>query len=287
MKLKNPFVILSITTIVLGVILSFILSATSADERSDGSERGKLLAQANPEMKVPPMMRKKLEGLGISEEDFKNNPEKRAKAFELMKRAKEARGARPKGEGEGRSKKAGDSKKSDKKSGGEFAYYKDIMDKNLFRPLGWAPKKEENPFSLTATMPSPNFPGDSKAIIRIGDKERTVTIGDDINGNIVKSITDDSVTLEKDGKPMELNTGGLAFLGGSSGGGKGRRGGGKQPQVTHTGGQPNKNVKQKINKMTPEQQRRMQDEMRRRRGRRGGSRGGRSFNRSGVRMRRR
>ena len=294
MKIKNLFIAFSVVAIVSGVILCFILSATSADERSDSAEKGQLVAQAKPDMNVPPMLQKRLEKLGVSIEDFQNDPEKRAKVSELMKKAEEARQASPKGEKEGDSKK---SQKSDKKRGGE-SYYKEIMDKNLFRPLGWGPKAPENPFALRATMPSPNIPSESKAIIwvREGNKERTVTIGDDINGAIVKTITNDSVTMEKDGKLDELNTGGLVFLGGSSGGGgKGRGGGGKQPQVTHTGKQPNKNVQHKINQMSPEQRRKVAEETRRRggggrsmrSGRRGGQSGGGRSMRSGERMRRR
>jgi len=159
---------------------------------------------------------------------------------------------------------------------------------NLFRPLGWGPKKQEAPFILRATICSPNIPSASKAIIwvRAGNKERTVTIGDEIGGSVIEMIADGSVTMQKDGTPMELSTGGMVFLGAPAGGG-GRRGrssgGGKQQQAKRSSskGRSNRDMQNRLKKMSAEQQRRMADEMRRRRG---GGRGGRSFGgRSGRR----
>jgi len=272
MKLKNAFIAFSVITVISVGILSFMLSATSADKRSDEPETGQLIAQANPE--VPPFVQEMLDKRGISPEDLQNNPEMRAKVLEGMKKARGERGSRP------RPGKAGGSKKASKKGDGEFAYYKEIVDNNLFRPLGWGPKKEGDPFVLRATMHSPNIPSASKAIVwvRAGNKERTVTIGDELGGVVVEAITDDSVTLQKDGKPIELSTGGLVFLGGpaSKGGRKGKSSGGKKPQQAKRSGGgrrgPDKGMQEKFRQMSSEDRRRMAEQMRRRGGSRSGGR---------------
>jgi len=88
-------------------------------------------------------------------------------------------------------------KRKSEKAKGPLAEYQEIVDKNLFRPLGWTEKKKENPFQLEGTITD----SDSqkiKAIIKCTGSSEIyfVSEGDIVgNGYKVEEISENRVKL--------------------------------------------------------------------------------------------
>lgn len=91
-------------------------------------------------------------------------------------------------------------------SGENAAFYKTIIDHNLFRPLGWTPPKNEPSYSLIgAKVVDPND-GISEATLleRRSNRYYFVTIGTKVGDMTVKDIQEEKVTLDKAGETITL-----------------------------------------------------------------------------------
>ena len=109
------------------------------------------------------------------------------------------------------SSQKGDNKGSD----GFDAYYKVIVTKNLFRPLGWRKKKSGGPsYTLLGTVIVRDS-GNSKALILDKNTKQTyyVAVGDKIGNATVEKIASKKVALHQpNGGLLELKLGPMQFL---------------------------------------------------------------------------
>ena len=109
------------------------------------------------------------------------------------------------------------------------AFYKTIVDHNLFRPLGWTPPNNEPSYSLVGTAVDPNGVISQATLLeKRSNRYHFVTIGTKIGDMTVKDIQARRVTLDKSGETLTLKTGELQLLttkGGRSGDRGGDRGG--------------------------------------------------------------
>ncbi len=110
--------------------------------------------------------------------------------------------------------------------GENAAFYKVIIDNNLFRPLGWTPPNNEPAYSLVGTVVHPDgMIAQATLLEKRSNRYHFVTIGEKLGDITVKDIQAKQVILEKEGKPITLKTEALQFLttkrGGSSKAGEG------------------------------------------------------------------
>ena len=89
------------------------------------------------------------------------------------------------------------------------AFYRTIIDNNLFRPLGWRPPRPREPYRLLGTIiPTTRNTVSPQAILlgTTGNKTHIVTIGEKLNKDTkVADIRPRQVMLEKDGQQRTLN----------------------------------------------------------------------------------
>ena len=105
------------------------------------------------------------------------------------------------------------------------AFYKTIIDNNLFRPLGWTPPNNEPAYSLVGTAVDANGRISQATLLeKRSNRYHFVTIGTKLGDITVKDIQAKQVTLDKAGKPITLKAGNLQFLT-TSRGREGSRGG--------------------------------------------------------------
>ncbi len=111
------------------------------------------------------------------------------------------------------------------------AFYKTIVEYNLFRPLGWTPPKDEPSYSLEGTAVDQNGVISQATLLeRRSNRYHFVTIGTELDGMTVKDIQAKKVILDKEGETVTLNTGSLQLLttkrrnGGNRDGGRGEGG---------------------------------------------------------------
>ena len=104
------------------------------------------------------------------------------------------------------------------------AFYKTIIDNNLFRPLGWTPPKNEPEYSLIGTAVDSNGVISQATLLeRRSNRYHFVTIGTELDGMTVKEIQAKKVIIDKAGETVTLNTGSLQLLAtkrGNEGGGR-------------------------------------------------------------------
>lgn len=116
--------------------------------------------------------------------------------------------------------------------GENAAFYKTIIDHNLFRPLGWTPPNNEPSYSLVGTKAVDANGAISQATLleKRSNRYHFVTIGTKIGDMTVTDIQAEQVTLDKAGEPIKLKIGELQFLtvgrerGGDRGGDRGEGG---------------------------------------------------------------
>lgn len=97
--------------------------------------------------------------------------------------------------------------------GENAAFYKVIIDNNLFRPLGWTPPKNEPAYSLIGTAVGTDGAGSQATLLeKRSNRYHFVTIGTKLGDITVKDIQAKQVTLENAGKPITLKAGELQFL---------------------------------------------------------------------------
>ena len=87
------------------------------------------------------------------------------------------------------------------------AYYRTIIDNNLFRPLGWTPPRPIEPYRLIGTILPRSETTPPKAIIQstAGQKTYIVSTGDKLDASTeVVSIEGKQVTLSTQGQQRTL-----------------------------------------------------------------------------------
>ena len=115
--------------------------------------------------------------------------------------------------------------------GENAAFYKTIVDHNLFRPLGWTPPNNEPSYSLVGTAVDSNGAISQATLLeKRSNRYHFVTIGTKVGDMTVKDIEAKRVTLDKAGEAITLKTGELQLLtvrrdrGGDRGGDRGEGG---------------------------------------------------------------
>ena len=139
------------------------------------------------------------------------------------------------------------------------AFYKVIIDNNLFRPLGWTPPKNEPAYSLIGTTIGTDAAlAQATLLEKRSNRYHFVTIGTKLGDMTVKDIQAKQVILDRDGKPVTLRGGGLQFLTTS----RGRQGNrGEQRNEGNSGKEGNDSAKnQAAAKMDAEKRRQMERE---------------------------
>ncbi|MCY3740763.1 MAG: hypothetical protein OXH00_07075 [Candidatus Poribacteria bacterium] len=98
--------------------------------------------------------------------------------------------------------------------GENAAFYKTIVDHNLFRPLGWTPPNNEPSYSLIGTKAVDANGAISQATLleKRSNRYHFVTIGTKLGDMTVKDIQAKQVTLDKAGETIKLKTGGFQPL---------------------------------------------------------------------------
>ena len=97
--------------------------------------------------------------------------------------------------------------------GENAAFYKTIIDYNLFHPLGWTPPNTEPSYSLIGTAVGPNGAISQATLLeRRSNRYHFVTIGAKLGDVTVKDIQARQVILDKAGEKVTLKTGELQLL---------------------------------------------------------------------------
>lgn len=87
-------------------------------------------------------------------------------------------------------------------------FYRIIIENNLFRPLGWRPKKAIFPYQLIGTIIYTSGKQEATAIIQETTAEKktyVLTIDETLGDMTVIDIQNKQVTLDKTGKKITLN----------------------------------------------------------------------------------
>ncbi len=106
------------------------------------------------------------------------------------------------------------------------AFYKTIIEYNLFRPLGWTPPNNEPEYSLVGTAVDRNGAVSQATLLeRRSNRYHFVTIGSKLDDMTVTEIQDKKIIFDKEGETVTLNTGSFQPLtsrrGNDGGGGRG------------------------------------------------------------------
>ena len=125
--------------------------------------------------------------------------------------------------------------------GENAAFYKTIIEYNLFRPLGWTPPKNEPAYSLVSTAVNANGVISQATLLeRRSNRYHFVTIGTKLGDMTVKDIQAKQVIMDKEEETVTLKTGGLQLLTtkrGNEGGREGRDEGGSETARNNNTGQ--------------------------------------------------
>ena len=115
----------------------------------------------------------------------------------------------------------GQERSEDKDTNDSEAFYRAIIDNNIFRPLGWTPPRKEPEYALIGTAIYPNV---AKAFVleRRSNQFYTAVVGDKVGEAVVKEIKQRQVTLDKAGEDITLRTGDMQFLNASGSRSSGR-----------------------------------------------------------------
>lgn len=88
------------------------------------------------------------------------------------------------------------------------AFYKTIIDNNLFRPLGWTPPNNEPAYSLEGTAVNQDGVISQATLLeRRSNRYHFVTIGTELDGMTVKDIQAKQIILDKGGETVTFRTG--------------------------------------------------------------------------------
>ncbi len=121
------------------------------------------------------------------------------------------------------------------------AFYKTIIEYNLFRPLGWTPPNNEPSYSLVGTAVNSNGVISQATLLeRRSSRYHFVTIGTKLDDMTVKDIQAKQVIMDKEGETVTLKTGEFRTLStkrGNEGGREGGRGEGGSERAGNNEGQ--------------------------------------------------
>ncbi len=124
------------------------------------------------------------------------------------------------------------------------AFYKTIVDHNLFRPLGWTPPNNEPSYSLIGTKAIDGSDAISQATLleKRSNRYHFVTIGTKLGDMTVTDIQSKQVTLDKAGETIKLKTSGFQPLTAKRGGGDrgGNRGEGGSERADNNNSERNR-----------------------------------------------
>lgn len=141
--------------------------------------------------------------------------------------------------------------------GENAAFYKVIIDNNLFRPLGWTPPNNEPAYTLIGTaVGAEGAVSQATLLEKRSNRYHFVTIGTKLGDMTVKDIQAKQVILDNAGKPITLKSGELQFLTTSRGRETGRATRASEDQSEPEGGNSAKN--QANAKMEAEKRRQME-----------------------------
>ena len=144
--------------------------------------------------------------------------------------------------------------------GENTAFYKTIIDHNLFRPLGWTPPNNEPAYSLVGTAVDPNGAISQATLLeKRSNRYHFVTVGTKLGDITVKDIEAKRVILDKAGENITLKTGGLQLLT-AKGGRGGDRGGDRGEGGSEKAG--NNNRQNRDNQAAAEKRRQMEQKNR-------------------------
>ena len=119
------------------------------------------------------------------------------------------------------------------------AFYKTIIEYNLFRPLGWTPPNNEPEYSLVGTVVDRNGVISQATLLeRRSNRYHFVTIGSKLNDMTVTDIQDKKVIMDKEGETVTLNSSSFQPLTAKSGN-ESNRGGGRGEGGSETAGNNN------------------------------------------------
>lgn len=97
--------------------------------------------------------------------------------------------------------------------GENAAFYRMIIDNNLFRPLGWTPPNNEPAYSLVGTAVNANGTISQATLLeKRSNRYHFVTVGTKLGDMTVKDIQTKQVTLDKAGETITLKAGAVQFL---------------------------------------------------------------------------
>ena len=140
--------------------------------------------------------------------------------------------------------------------GKNAAFYKVIIDNNLFRPLGWTPPNNEPAYSLVGTaVDAGGAIAQATLLEKRSNRYHFVTIGQKLGDVTVKDIQAKQVVLEKDGEPITLKTETLQFLATNRGRDDKTGGGNQGTSENNNAGSNQANAKQR--QMEAEKRRQM------------------------------
>ena len=141
--------------------------------------------------------------------------------------------------------------------GENAAFYKVIIDNNLFRPLGWTPPNNEPAYSLVGTaVDADGVIAQATLLEKRSNRYHFVTIGEKLGDTTVRDIQAKQVILEKDGKPITLKTETLQFL--TTGRGRSDQGGERREGESGNEGNNNNEDNAKQRQMEAEKRRQME-----------------------------
>ena len=93
------------------------------------------------------------------------------------------------------------------------AFYKTIIDNDLFRPLGWMPPNNEPSYRLEGTAVNQNGVISQATLLELrSNRYHFVTIGTELDGMTVKDIQAKQIILDKEGETVTFRTGSLQLL---------------------------------------------------------------------------
>ncbi len=141
------------------------------------------------------------------------------------------------------------------------AFYKTIIEYNLFRPLGWTPPNNEPSYSLIGTAVNSNGVISQATLLeRRSNRYHFVTIGTKLDDMTVKDIQDGQVVLDKTGEEdVTLSTGEFQPLTAKRGR-EDNRGGGRGEGGSETAG--NNEGQNRVAQMTAEKRRQAEQKKR-------------------------
>lgn len=240
----------------IGMIILILASAITIFSISMARKDDKPTPRVSPQIaqrrprRIPPLFQQAMKEEGISPEDLKDNPELQKKIKEKVEelRVERRRKAKPGPAKEEAPKPAKPSKKTEvvpkeRQKINEEDYYKVIVEKNLFRPLGSGAEKKGPVFRLLGTIIAKTKGEVDMALIMDYQRHRSdyVAEGEKIGNAIVKKIELRRVALFHEGEMKNFGIQSVQFIGAKGeGGGRGSPSIGSSAPATRRSSGPNK-----------------------------------------------